>query len=158
MKKNNEQHRLVPHSTTGVIRFSEDVAIPRVSIDVNFGDASKYYRELFRIRTGIQLIAPRTGPHITVLSSEPRNTFIQWGWMRDQEVNVNYGNGVFWDSYSVWVPAHCVEIEQIRRWYGVAAKDRGHITIGKFKTPGVYPEFKNYSDLEDWPKWLPSPV
>ena len=109
-------------------------------------DISRYYAWFIRKRYNIPLSEPFRGTHLTIIADKVPNRF-QYDWMHTQyngkAIEVEFATDVRTDGHHWWLPARCVEAEDIREKCGLERDPffAFHITIGN-----VYERYVEHSE------------
>lgn len=134
-------HRCYVFSTTGTIIYNPNNskrAEPFWCIIDIEKDITRYYRELFKKKTGIILHSPAFDAHVSVLKGLEQATEkmkTHWEYLNGKIVEVHYDPNIYWNEKHVWINTYCKEYFDLREYYGVLdwnTKDFSHLTIGKF--------------------------
>lgn len=156
-----DAHRTMHFKTTGKVVYDPVRAVKndvsRILIEVDDADLLSYYRFQFWKKFGIVLEKPNWSAHLTVLATDDKNNE-PWHYLDGKIVEVSYSHYMFWNESMVWVAAEAKEMSEIREHYGIIAMDRGHLTVGKFKTKNIIPTFKNFTDEDhNWSRFPNNP-
>lgn len=102
-------------------------------------EITRYYRELFKKKTGIILYAPAFDAHVSVLRGESERTekmANNWKFLDGKETKIWYDPNICWNERHVWLNTYSQDYFDIREYYDVPnwnTMSFSHLTIGKFK-------------------------
>jgi hypothetical protein len=96
----------------------------------------QYYRHLIHQGTGIKLLKPSWGPHISVIRGEEIKEEFRhlWGKWNGRKVSFTYSPEDLFDEYRYWwINIQSPELAEIRQELGLPPKPKYsfHFTVGK---------------------------
>jgi hypothetical protein len=95
----------------------------------------RYYRHLFLKRTGISLLKPSWGAHISIIRGEDIEEPHQPGWLYfdKTEASYSYSSDLLWNHEYVWLPVESKTFSHMRNFHGLEETPfyPFHLTVGK---------------------------
>jgi len=107
----------------------------RTAIVLLDDEISRYYAWFIKKRYNLDLIRPYRGTHLTVINDriEIEVDYLKAHMDRDgMRIDLEYATDVRTDGKNWWLPARCIQAEQVREYAGLSPKPYFgfHITIG----------------------------